>query len=58
MKKYGSKTQESTEEAMDGFKKGVSKSRKSDQKVTDSKQAVAVGLSKARESGAEVLNEK
>lgn len=39
---------------MEKFKKGELKSGKSKKKVTDRKQAVAIGLSEAREKGAKV----
>lgn len=54
MNKYGPKAQEKVEEAMHEYKKGDLKSGKSGQKVTSRKQAVAIGLSKARKSGAKV----
>lgn len=54
MPKYGKKAQEMVHEAMDKFKKGELKSGKSGKKVTDPKQAVAIGLSEAREKGAKV----
>ena len=53
MAKYGKKEQETVHEAMEKFKKGQLKSG-SGKKVTDSKQAVAIGLSEAREKGAKV----
>ena len=52
--KYGKKAQETVHEVMDKFKKGDLKSGKSGKKVTDRKQAVAIGLSEAREKGAKV----
>ncbi len=54
MAKYSKKAQDKVEETMREFKKGKLKSGKSDKKVTNPKQAVAIGLSKARESGAKV----
>jgi hypothetical protein len=54
MPKHGRKAQETVEEVMHKFKKGELKSGNSDKKVTDRKQAVAIGLSKAREKGAKV----
>ncbi|SNB45554.1 DUF6496 domain-containing protein [Geobacter sp. DSM 9736] len=54
MAKYGKKAQEMVEETMEEFKKGELKSGKSGRKVTDRKQAVAIGLSKARKKGAKV----
>jgi hypothetical protein len=54
MAKYGQKAQEKVEKTMHEFKKGKLKSGQSGKKVTSRKQAVAIGLSKARESGAKV----
>jgi len=54
MARYGKKAQETVEETMEEFKKGELKSGKSEKKVTDRKQAIAIGLSKAREKGAKV----
>jgi hypothetical protein len=53
-KKYGDKAQESVEEAMQKMKKGQLESGKSHKKVTDKKQAIAIGLSEARKKGAKV----
>ncbi len=54
MARYGKKTQVAVKEAMEKFKKGKLKSGKSGRKVTSRKQAVAIGLSEAREKGAQV----
>jgi hypothetical protein len=54
MVRYGKKAQESVKEAMKEFQKGELKSGKSETKVTNPKQAIAIGLSKARKSGAKV----
>lgn len=54
MAKYGKKAQETVEETMEEFKKGDLKSGKSGKKVTERKQAIAIGLSKARKKGAKV----
>lgn len=54
MARYGKKAQETVEETMEEFKKGELKSGKSGKKVTNRKQAVAIGLSKARKMGAKV----
>jgi hypothetical protein len=54
MAKYGPKAQEKVRESLEEFKKGELKSGKSGKKVTNPKQAVAIGLSKARKSGAKV----
>lgn len=54
MARYGKKAQETVEETMEEFKKGELKSGKSGKKVTERKQAVAIGISKARKKGAKV----
>lgn len=54
MNKYGAKATAKVEETMHEFKRGELKSGKSGQKVQSRKQAVAIGLSKAREAGAKV----
>lgn len=54
MARYGKKAQETVAETMEEFKKGELKSGKSGKKVTSQKQAVAIGLSKARKKGAKV----
>ena len=53
-RKYGPKAQEKVKEAMHEYKEGKLKSGKTGKKVTSRKQAVAIGLSKARKSGAKV----
>lgn len=55
MSKYGPKAQENVKEAMHKYKRGELKSG-SGQKVKSKKQAVAIGLSEAREKGAKVPN--
>lgn len=50
-RKYGPKAQEKVHEAMHEMKEGKLKSGKSGNKVTNPKQAVAIGLSKARKEG-------
>ena len=50
MNKYGPKAQEKVEKAMHEMKDGKLKSS-SGQRVTSRKQAVAIGLSEAREAG-------
>ncbi len=57
MPKYGKKSQDTVESAMHRFKRGQLKSS-SGQKVTNPKQAVAIGLSEAREKGAKVPAKK
>lgn len=54
MAKYGKKAQELVEEAMHKYKRGKLKSGKSGKTVKKSKQAVAIGLSEAREKGVKV----
>ena len=58
MAKYGKKASEEVEKAMHEKKKGTLKSGKSGKKVKSQKQAIAIGLSKARESGAKVPKKK
>jgi hypothetical protein len=58
MNKYGPKAQEKVEETMKEMKRGELKSGRSGKKVTNPKQAVAIGLSKARKAGAKVPSEK
>ena len=53
MAKYSKKAGEKVEKAMHEMKDGKLKSS-SGRKVTNPKQAVAIGLSEARESGAKV----
>jgi hypothetical protein len=50
-RKYGPKASDSVEREMHAFKEGKLKSS-SGLKVTNPKQAIAIGLSEARESGA------
>lgn len=54
MTKYGPKASEAVEKAMHKMKEGKLESGKSHEKVTDRKQAIAIGLSEAREKGAKV----
>lgn len=58
MAKYSKKAQESVADAMHEMKEGKLKSGKSDKKVTNPKQAVAIGLSEAREKGGKVPKKK
>jgi hypothetical protein len=53
MAKYGKKVQDTVESAMRRRKRGTLKSG-SGRKVTSRKQAIAIGLSEAREKGAKV----
>lgn len=57
MPKYGEKAQKTVEQAMRKLKRGELKSG-SGQKVKSRKQAVAIGLSEAREKGAKVPKKK
>lgn len=54
MNKFGPKASEEVEKAMHEMKRGKLKSGKSGKKVTSNKQAVAIGLSKARKAGGKV----
>lgn len=58
MAKYSKAAQESVEQAMHEMKKGDLRSGRSGKKVTNPKQAVAIGLSEAREKGAKVPRPK
>lgn len=54
MAKYGKKAQESVEGSMHKYKRGKLKIGKSGKSVKSRKQAIAIGLSEAREKGAKV----
>ena len=54
MAKYSKKAGEKVERAMKEMKKGKLRSGRSGKKVTNPKQAIAIGLSEAREEGAKV----
>ena len=54
MAKYSKKSQDKVKRAMDEMKEGKLKSGRSGKKVTNRKQAIAIGLSEAREEGAKV----
>jgi len=58
MPKYGKKASKKVEKAMHERKKGTLKSGRSGKKVTSKKQAIAIGLSEAREAGAKVPPKK
>lgn len=58
MARYGPKAKEEVKEAMHEMKEGTLKSGKSGKKVTNPKQAVAIGLSKARKAGGKVPKTK
>jgi hypothetical protein len=53
-KKYGRKASEKVERAMHERKRGTLRSGRSGKKVTSRKQAIAIGLSEARQAGAKV----
>ena len=58
-RKYGPAAQEEVKEAMHEFKEGKLKSGgKSRKKVSNPKQAIAIGLSKARKAGKKVPAKK
>lgn len=54
MAKYGKKASQKVERAMHERKRGTLKSGGSGKKVTSRKQAIAIGLSEAREAGGKV----
>jgi hypothetical protein len=54
MAKYGKSAQEHVEKAMHEKKRGQLKSGRSGKTVTSRKQAIAIGLSEAREKGGKV----
>ena len=57
-RKYGKKAGEKVEEVMHERKRGKLRSGRSGKKVTSRKQAIAIGLSEARRSGAKVPKKK
>jgi hypothetical protein len=58
MARYGKKAGEKVERAMHEMKRGELKSGRSGKKVTSKKQAIAIGLSEAREAGGKVPSKK
>ena len=54
MARYGKKAQVKVEKAMREMKQGTLRSGGSGKKVTSRKQAIAIGLSKARRAGCKV----
>jgi hypothetical protein len=54
MPEYGKKSQKKVERVLHEFKHGTLKSGGSGKRVTSRKQAIAIGLSEARRSGAKV----
>jgi len=58
MAKYGRKAQQKVRQAMRERKRGTLRSGRSGKKVTNPKQAIAIGLSQARKAGAKVPSKK
>jgi hypothetical protein len=58
VRKYGPTAQKDVELAMREMKEGKLKSGRSGKKVTNPKQAIAIGLSEARRDGAKVPKRK
>jgi hypothetical protein len=58
MAKYGKKSQQKVKKVMDEMKEGKLKSGRSGKKVTNRKQAIAIGLSEARKEGDKVPKKK
>jgi hypothetical protein len=58
MARYGKKAGDKVEKAMHEMKRGELKSGRSGKKVTSRKQAIAIGLSEAREAGGKVPSKK
>ena len=57
-KKYGAKAAQKVERAMHEMKEGELRSGTSGKKVTNPKQAIAIGLSEARREGGKVPSPK
>jgi uncharacterized protein DUF6496 len=58
MAKYSRKASQKVERAMHERKRGTLRSGRSGRKVTSRKQAIAIGLSEARQAGAKVPKRK
>ena len=58
MARYGKKAKRKVRQAMRERKRGTLRSGRSGKKVTSRKQAIAIGLSEARRSGAKVPRRK
>lgn len=58
MARYGKKAQQKVKRAMHERKRGTLKSGRSGKKVKSKKQAIAIGLSEAREAGGKVPPKK
>lgn len=54
MAKYGKRAQQEVAKALHEEKRGKLRSGRSGKKVTDPRQAIAIGLSRARKAGAKV----
>lgn len=54
MAKYGNKAQENVKVAMHEYKRGILRSGKGGKVVKKRKQAIAIGLSKAKKAGAKL----
>jgi len=57
-RKYSPKSQKKVEKVMHEFKRGKLKSGRSNKTVKSRKQAIAIGLSEARQAGAKVPRQK
>lgn len=57
-RKYGVASQKKVQAAMEEMKEGKLRSGRSGKKVTNPKQAIAIGLSEARSEGAKVPEKK
>lgn len=57
-RKYGPKASQTVERAMHKYKRGKLKSGRSGRRVKSREQAIAIGLSEAREKGAKVPSPK
>jgi len=57
-RKYSPKAQAKVKDVMEEFKEGKLKSGRSNKTVKSRKQAIAIGLSEARKSGAKVLRKE
>jgi hypothetical protein len=58
MARYGKKAQQKVKQAMHERKRGTLKSGRSGKKASSRKQAIAIGLSRARKAGAKVPRKK
>ena len=58
MPRYGKKASEKVEKTMHEMKEGTLKSGRSGKKVRSRKQAIAIGLSQARQEGGKVPGKK